>query len=74
MRGQPGEGTSWQVVDEHDEVGKIARSECMPYSQIKLLLGNPALDKACLQDIDGAIPVRGRRSDQHEADGCQRLP
>ena len=63
MRGQPREGASWQVVDERDEVGKVAGAECLPDPQIQLLLGNPALDEAFLEDVDGAIPVRGRRSD-----------
>lgn len=59
MRGQPGEYASRQVVDEREQVGKVARAECLPESQVKLLLGKPAFDIACLEDVDGAIPVRG---------------
>ena len=59
MRGQPGERASWQVVDERDEVGEVARAECLPDSQVQLVLGNPAVDKAGFEYVDGAIPVRG---------------
>lgn len=59
MRGQPGEEASWQVVDEREQVGKIAHAECLPDAQVQFLVGNPALDEARLEDIDRAIPVHG---------------